>query len=204
MATITENPRTGGFLLSSGNGTISFRNITLAANNGVLTAGTVLGVIPTGAFAATGAAATAGNGDFVAESVSASVGAIAGVYTLVALSATKVNVFDPNGTFIGIHTIGTAWNANGIAFNTSGTWAINDSATITVTIGAGAAYAPYDSDATDGSQTAVAILWDTVDTTGAAVPAVAIVRDAEVAEAELIGIDSAGVAQLAAHKIICL
>lgn len=45
MATLTENPRTGGFLLSEDNGTRSRETVTLAAGNGELDAGTVLGVV---------------------------------------------------------------------------------------------------------------------------------------------------------------
>jgi hypothetical protein len=114
MATITENPRTGGFLLSEASGTRSRDTVTLAADNGSLAAGTVLGVITVG-----------GN------------------------------------------------------------------------------YAPYDATADDGTETAAAVLWDNVDTTGADAPAAVIARDAEVAEDELVGIDAAGVTNLAAVNIRC-
>ena len=115
MATLNESPRTGGFLLSEANGTLSRATVTLAAGNGTLAAGTVLG---------------------------------------------KITV--------------------------------------------GGQYAPYDDgvDPADGTQTAAAILWAAADTT-AATPAVVIYQDAEVAQAELVGIDSAGVADLAALNIRC-
>lgn len=113
MAELTENPRTGGFLLSEGNGTRSRKTVTLAADNGKLDAGTVLGIVT-----------------------------------------------------------------------------------------ASDEYAPYDSEATDGTETAMAVLWATTDTDDGAVEAVVIARDAEVIESELTGSDADGIADLASVGII--
>ena len=113
MATLTENPRTGGFLLSEDNGTRSRETVTLASGNGEIVAGTVLGVLDSGG-----------------------------------------------------------------------------------------EYAPYDDAATDGTETAAAVLWATTDTTDAAIDAAVIARDAEVIESELTGIDAAGVTDLASVGII--
>jgi len=63
-------------------------------------------------------------------------------------------------------------------------------------------YAAYDNAASDGSQTAVGILYAGVDATSADAPAVMIARHAEVIEAALTGIDAAGKTDLAAVQII--
>lgn len=210
MATETMGARTGEFLLSEAPGTLSRESVTVASGAGKLSAGTVLGKITKGAVTATGAATTAGNGDFVAESVSATTAAQVGAYTLVALSATKALLYAPSGAFLGQYTIGDAYSANGIAFDTEGTWAAGDTATITVAIAAGSGeYKAFDADNTDGSDTAVGILLAAADATSAAQSAVIIARNAEVATDKLVwastndaGDKTAGLADLAALNII--
>jgi hypothetical protein len=145
---------------------ISRESITIPSGTAAIGAMTVLGYVRT--TAAVGADAAAGNGAFVAESVDADATAQAGVYRLSVLSATKANVFAPDGSYLGMHTIGTAWDANGIEFNTEGTWAIGDTATITVThtdaIGAYDATGPvigvalYPVDASGGAATVTALV----------------------------------------------
>jgi len=61
------------------------------------------------------------------------------------------------------------------------------------------AYTPA---ATNGTQTAVAVLYDAADGSTADVSGVAIVRDAEVSEALLTGADADGLADLAAVSVI--
>jgi hypothetical protein len=210
MATETLGPRACEFLLSEAPGTLSRESIAILSGAGVLTAGTVLGQITKGAATATGAATTAGNGDFVAESVSATTAAQVGAYTLVALSATKALLYAPDGAFLGQYTIGDAYSANGIAFDTEGTWAAGDTATITVAIAAGSGkLKPYDDDNTDGSDVAVGILLSGVDATDAEQKAVMIARNAEVATDKLVWASSndandktAGLADLAALNIL--
>lgn len=63
-------------------------------------------------------------------------------------------------------------------------------------------FAAYNGAAADGSETAVAVLFETVDATSADVSALAIVRLAEVNASELIGLDVAGIADLTAATII--
>lgn len=63
-------------------------------------------------------------------------------------------------------------------------------------------YAAYDNAAADGTQAAAAVLYAGVDAAAADAAAVIIVRDAEVVEAYLTGIDAAGKADLAALGII--
>lgn len=209
MTTLTMTARDGAFLLSEAPGALSRESVVIAAG-AALEAGTVLGQITLGAVTATGAATTAGNGDFVAESVSATTAAQVGAYTLVALSATKALLYAPDGAFLGQYTIGDAYSANGIAFDTEGTWAAGDTATITVAIAAGSGqYKAFDDDNTDGSQTAVGVLLNAVDATSAAQDATIIARLAEVDAAQLVwastndaGGKTAGLADLAARHIL--
>lgn len=63
-------------------------------------------------------------------------------------------------------------------------------------------YAAYDNVAADGTQTAVGILYAGVNAASADANGVMIARHAEVVEAALTGIDTAGKADLAALQII--
>jgi len=64
-------------------------------------------------------------------------------------------------------------------------------------------YDAYDDlDTTTGLGTAAGVLYAAVDATAADMPAVVIVRDAEVAEVQLTGIDAAGITDLAAAGVI--
>lgn len=110
---------------------LSREAVTIPSGTAAIGAMTVLGTVRT--TAAVGVATTAGNGNFVAESVDASPAAEAGIYVLHAISASKALLYAPSGALLGIYTIGDAYDANGIEFDTEGTWAANDYATITVT-----------------------------------------------------------------------
>ena len=63
-------------------------------------------------------------------------------------------------------------------------------------------FAAYDNAATDGTQTAAAILYAAVDASGGNTPGAAITRLAEVDGNSLIGLDADGTADLAALNII--
>lgn len=63
-------------------------------------------------------------------------------------------------------------------------------------------YTAYASGASDGTETAAAILWDAADGSEEDVTAVAIVRDAEVDEASLTGEDADAITDLADIGII--
>ena len=102
--------------------------VTIPTGTAAFGAMTVLGTVRT--TAAVGSATTAGNGDFVAESVDADASAEAGVYILHAISATKALLYSPSGALLGIYTVGDAYDANGIQFDTENTWAAADYATI--------------------------------------------------------------------------
>lgn len=105
--------------------------VTVPSGTAAIEANSVLGYQR--ATAAVGAETTAGNGAFVADSVSADATAQAGVYTLTAIASTKCLLHAPDGAFLSYYTIGDAYDANGITFDTEGTWAAGDTATITVT-----------------------------------------------------------------------
>lgn len=198
----TMGARPYEFLLSEAPGTLSREEITVLSGQD-LVAGTLLGCVTKGAVTATGTATTAGNGDFVADSVDADASAQVGNYTLVSLSATKALLYAPDGAFLGQYTIGDAYAANGITFDTEGTWAAGDTAVIAVAIAAGSgSYVAYDDDGTDdGRRTAVGILTADCDATGGDTKAVMIARQAEVYGAKLTGSDANGLADLAALHI---
>jgi hypothetical protein len=178
---------------------ISREVYTVPQGTAAIVANTVLGYVRT--TAAVGADAAAGNGAFVAESVSAATTAQAGVYKLVALSATKMQVYAPDGGYLGMHAIGTAWDANSIEFNTEGTWALADTATITVThTDAIGAY--------DGTGPAIGIALYPVDASTAAAKVTALVRSGAYAYEALVwdttdaGEKAAAVATMAANQLI--
>jgi hypothetical protein len=178
---------------------ISREVVTVPSGTAAIGAMTVLGYVRTSA--AVGADTAAGNGAFVADSVTATPAAQSGVYLLAALSATKMQVFAPDGSYLGLHTIGSAWSANGIGFSTQGTWAIGDAATITVThTDAVGAY--------DATGPVIGVALYPVDASSAAATVTALVRLAAVQTAALqwaAGVDAgektAAIAQMAANNL---
>ncbi|NCA72481.1 MAG: hypothetical protein EOM91_20945 [Sphingobacteriia bacterium] len=174
--------------------------MTIPTGTAAMPAMSVLGTVRT--TEAVGAATTAGNGDFVTKSVGADASAEAGVYILHAISATKALLYSPSGALLGIYTVGDAYDANGIQFDTENTWAANDYATITVThtdaIGAYNATGP-----------ALGVALYPVDASAAAADVTALVRLGAVQSAALQwadGVDAgektAAIAQLAANHLI--
>lgn len=167
---------------------------------------------------ATAAAATAlsgntGNGVFGAFVVSA--GAKVGNYTLIISEpGTNVGNFivtDPDGIFVGQGDVAAAFSAGGLAFTLadgSTDFAAGDGFTINVGANDGK-YAAHDNAATDGSETAIAVLLTDADATSADVKAVALTRLAEV-KGDLLtwktgisaGNKTAGIAALATKNII--
>ena len=193
--------------MSEGNGRISRETATITGGN--FDAGTVLGKITIGAATAALDAGATGNGTFSEVIVGA--GAVAGVYTLQATSATKFRLEDPAGVLVGTVTVGTEFSKGGLTFTiTAGgtAFAVGDQATITVAAGSGK-YTGFDPDATDGSHVAVAVLFDNARAASADVRGVIVARLAEVKAAELVwpaGITdaqkTAALASLAAVNII--
>jgi len=207
MTVLNEGKHTGEFLLSEGNGSISRETVTISSAAAALVPGTVLGKITLGAVTSAAVAGNTGNGTM--GSVTLSLGAKPGVYKLTivepASNAGAFVVEDPDGIIIGNGDVASAFSAGGLAFTLADgatDFASGDQFNITVAAGSGK-YVAYDSAATNGAAVAAGVLYAAAPDSASDQKAVAIVRMAEVIEAELTGIDAAAKAQLAALNIIC-
>lgn len=182
----TERNYGGEFLISEANRTRSREQIIIGESQD-LAAGTVLGRtalgdVTVGAAAAVGTNSS-GNGTFSAPSGAA--GIKAGDWIVEFNDATHFVIHDPNGLEVGHGVAGTAYAGPGphFTFTAGGSaQAAGDLFKIPVSYADGdGSYVAVDPSATDGSQTAAAILWDKVTTgSGETAQAAAIVRDAEV------------------------
>lgn len=215
---LTENRWSGGFLVSEDPGLRSRDQVTLKQQTygaGVYynQAGTVLGAYAVSTVAPVYAATGGNTGNFTCGTVTEGAGAQLGAYKIEFFAATKYNVFDPAGNLVGEGTTGVAFSAGGLGFTlTAGiTPAVaGDSATITVAANADATkYAPLNLAGTDGTQNAVAILFNTTDASGGDTKVTVITRAAQVNASELVwpsGITAnqiaAALAQLAVLGII--
>lgn len=213
MTILTEGKHAAEFLVSEASGSRSRERITVLSGE-TLVAGAVLGRVTVGAATPAAFAGNAANTGAIA-SVTLSAGAKAGVYKVViiepATNAGKFTVEDPDGITIGSGTVGVEFAGGGLTFTVADgatDFSAGEGFTITVAAGSGK-YRECDPTNTDGSQTAVAVLFDAVDAAAADRPGVAIVRDAEVNAAELswfTGADAnqkaAGLARLALAGII--
>lgn len=185
MSSYAEPGRALEFLLSEANGTRSRENVTLAASQGDLPAGTVLGKITKAGTAS--AAAFAGNtGNGAMGSITVSAGAKVGAYKLViiepATDAGKFQVEDPDGIIVATGAVASAFSAGGLAFTLadgSTDFAAGDGFTITVAAGAGT-YAVYGNTATNGTEVALAVLAYPADDSASTQSVTVIARDAEV------------------------
>jgi hypothetical protein len=193
MTAITERRHSGGFLVSEANGLRSRDQVTLKQQSpaGTITeAGTVLGKYDVSTGAPVYGADAGNTGNFTCSAVVESAGAKLGAYKIEFIAATKFNVTDPNGDFVGKGTTGVAFSGGGLAFTITagGTAAVaGDSATITVAANADAGkYGPLDLTAANGLQNAEAILYNTGDYSAADSKVTVIARDAEVNGSELI------------------
>lgn len=207
MTVLNEGKHTGEFLLSEGNGSISRETVTISSAAAALVPGTVLGKITLGAVTSAAVAGNTGNGTM--GSVTLSLGAKPGVYKLTivepASNAGAFVVEDPDGIIIGNGDVASAFSAGGLAFTLADgatDFASGDQFNITVAAGSGK-YVAYDSAATNGAAVAAGVLYAAAPDSASDQKAVAIVRMAEVIEAELTGIDAAAKLQLAALNIIC-
>lgn len=205
MTILTETPHAGEYILSEANGSLSREEVTVSG--GAFVAGTVLGKITVGAATA---AAIVGTGNATISTIAVGAGAVPGVHTLRAISATKLWLLSPEGQYLGQATAGTEANIGGLTFTvTAGGTAMvaGDSFAITVAAGSGN-YTAHDPDATNGSQIAAAILYAGVDATTATTGGITA-RQTEVNAETLTwaaGISAdekaAAIAALATHQII--
>ena len=211
MPELTEGQHKAEFLVTEANGSLSREAVTILSGEN-LQPGHVLGKVSHGA--ATGAAVSGNTGNGAISAVSAGNAAKAGVYVATCIEPASnggtFNVEDPDGVNVGTAVVGTAF-AGPVNFTIADgatDFVAGDRFTITVAPGSGK-YKEYNPANTDGSQTAVAVLYASVDATGGDTEGVIIARHAEVNAEELIwfsGADanqkSAGLAQLKTHDII--
>ncbi|MCY1304496.1 Bacteriophage lambda head decoration protein D [compost metagenome] len=135
--------------------------------------------------------------------------AISGNYVLSITEATanggKFEVLDPTGYPVGEGQVGQAFTGGGITFTLadgSTDFAVDDGFTLAVLANLGE-YTAYDDDGTDdGRRAASGILFAPVDATVNDVRAVGVMRDAEVVERLLAGLDTNGRADLLGKGII--
>lgn len=184
MSTYNEPARALEFLLTEANGTISRENVTLAASQGALDPGTVLGkTLTSGSATATAFSGNTGNGTMGTITVSGA--AKIGNHKLIVIEpgtdAGKFAVEGPDGIIIGRGTVGVAFSAGGLAFT------LADGATdfisgdgFDIAVTGTEVYAKYDNTATDGTQTAVAILAYPAANSGSTQAITVIARHAEV------------------------
>ena len=203
-----EGVHAGEFLLSEANGTRSREEVVISAGNGIVAAGTLIAKI-TAANAAVPTAKAGNVGNGVLGAITVGSPAITGTYVL-AMTAASANggafsLVDPTGREVGSGTVGVAFTGGGLTFTLADgavDFAVNDGFTIAVNANLGE-WAPYDDDgANDGRRAASGILFAPIDATLNDVRAVAVVRDAEVIEGLLTGLDVAGEADLTALGIV--
>lgn len=182
--TLTEGRRTGEYLVSEANGYLSReKGVLLSGQN--LRAGSVLGQALVGAAAA--AVAGAGNaGNGVMGAVTVTGPAKQGIYVLTIIEPVtnlgNFTVEDPDGHQIGTGKVGTAFAAGGLAFTLAdGTndFAAGDTFAITVS-GGTEKLKQWNPTNTDGSQTAMAILYANADATAGDIEVTYTARAAEV------------------------
>ena len=211
MTVLTEGQHTGEFLVTEANGSLSRETVTVLSGQN-LKPGHVLGKVAVGT--ATGAAVSGNTGNGTIGTVSAGATAKAGVYTATciepAANGGTFTVEDPDGVNVGTAAVGSAFTGPVVFTIADGAtdFVAGDRFTITVAAGSGK-YKEYNPANTDGSQTAVAILYAAVDATAADTEGVVIARHAEVNAAELVWFSSAdanqksaGLAQLKNHDIV--
>lgn len=208
MTIKTEGVHAGEFLLSEANGSRSREEVTITAGAGILAAGTLIALITAAnAAVATADGGNAGNG--VMGAITTASAAITGTYVLTITEAVanggKFELVDPLGSLVGEGSVGVAFVGGGLSFTLADgatDFAVDDVFTVAVTAALGE-YRPYDDDGTDdGRRAASGILYAPVDATLNDIRAVAVVRDAEVIERLLTGLDAAGAADLLALGIV--
>ncbi|EQM66109.1 head decoration protein [Pseudomonas tohonis] len=208
MTVIKERPHAGEFLLSEANGTRSRDRVVITAGSGILDAGTLLARI-TGSNTIS-AAATAGNlGNGTVSGAAVTSEAITGVYVLTITKAVAnagdFEVRTPDGDVLAKGKVGTAFATGGLSFTLgdgSTDFAKGDSFSLTVKAGQGEWTRYEDAGTDDGRRTAGGILFAPVDASLNDIQAVAVVRDAEVVERLLVGLDAPGRADLLALGIV--
>lgn len=178
---LTQSPRTGDFVLSLANGTLSLDNGILALGQNA-TAGTVLGQALVAA-AATAVGAPTGNGAITVGAIGSA--ARPGIYKLVlveaAAAAGTFNFYAPDGSLVRQVTVAGGLAANDhIALTIAdgaADFVVGDTFAIEVTAGE---YSALNLAGTDGTQVAAGVLHAGTNATAAAAAVVVVTRNAEV------------------------
>lgn len=184
MAILTEGEHAGGYIVSEASGNRSRELVTLAT--GDLDAGTVLGQVTT-ANSTTVGGSNVGNGTMgtVTNGVDAENGDYVLVCTAEAIDAGTFSVTTPSGATLDDMTVGVAYVSSHINFTLADgatDFDIDDTFTIDVLNNE---YAIFNAGASDGTETAKAILFDNVDASSAEQTVTVSKRDCEVNGAEL-------------------
>ena len=190
MSILTEGTHTGEYIASEANGSRSREAGYLAAGND-LSAGAVLGQVTT-ANAVTEEGANTGDG--TVSAVTTGVDAINGTYVLTGktevVDGGTFSVVDPNGVALDDLTVDVAYVSSHINLTVAdgaADWDIGDIISVEVIFGE---YGVYNPAASDGSETAKAILYAAVDASSAETKCVVTARDSEVTGAELVWADT--------------
>ena len=175
---LNEKPRTGDFLLSEANGTLSRENGILASGQNLL-AGAIVACL----LAAVGAKAS-GGGNGTISAVTLGSDAEPGVYVLTNIATSSnagtFSVRAPSGAYLPNLTVGVAYASSHINLTVAdgGTdWGSDAVIHVTVTPGE---YTELDPTEDDGSQIAAGVLWDNTNATDADAACVVVRRAAEV------------------------
>lgn len=189
MTVLNERARAAGdFLIwedgADGAGAYAREAVSIAGGLGIVLPGTVLAQITSNggviSSAVKAGGANTGNGTNGTLSVLAT--AMLGVYQIRMTSATAFTVTDPRGRTVGSGTAGTPFAGGQIVFTITagGTpFAAGDGFDVTVSA-VPLSYVPSTDTGANGSQTAIAVNLNEVDTTNGAVSSTVIARDAVV------------------------
>lgn len=208
MTIKTEGIHAGEFLLSEANGSRSREVVVITAGSGRLNSGTLISQLTAAnALTPTAKAGNTGNGTVGAVTVTSA--AASGTYSLsITEAAANGGIFeltDPAGQVVGEGQVGQPFTGGGLTFTLadgSTDFVVGDGFSLAVKASLGE-WTAYDDDGTDdGRRTADGILYTPVDATLVDVKATAVLRDAEVIERLLTGLDENGAADLAALGIV--
>ncbi|MBB2981752.1 head decoration protein [Paraburkholderia tropica] len=199
---LIEKRHDGGFLVTEARGHRS-RDIVVLGGAAVILAGQVLGLKAGGVASAAAAATNTGNGVITMDATTPVLsGGQLGVYkaicTAAAANGGTFQVTDPAHNVLGNATVGTAFS-NQIKFTIADgatDFVVGDEFDIDV-IAVNGVYEALNFSASDGTQTAAAISFATVDATAADQSGLVVIRDAEVNSGELIWPTGATPAQIA-------
>jgi hypothetical protein len=202
MTALTESRHAAEFLLSEAERTRSRGKITILSGEGILAAGSVVGLVAESAGAVTvGNPAFTGTGDGTLTKATPAYGSGVqeGTYKVRLVEAGansgQFEVVRPDGTVDGFATVGSAYDGQVKFTIADGETDFSAAAQFTLAVsiadptGAGK-YRSADPTNTDGSGVAKAITLYEVDATSADVEVAAIVRDAEV-NGHILGYDAA-------------